>query len=339
MEGQTDISESPESELDNRRVDRLVLSAALLLQAATVLVFMWIDPQAFYDVEALHNATVARELARGAIGQLLLFQYMPFCGGCTVEAVVGSGLFRLFGEHYLVWKMVPLGFGWGITLVGWSILRRHFGRSHAWAWAALLSLPPLILAMPMGMAWGNHYEVTLFVFFQLALAHRLVDRPGTAQLWFALGAVAGLGLWFCLSSAFALPAIVLTLLLAPGAAARGRSVLLCSAGLLLGLCPLFLYTTFTPSDATAYPLQLLGEGLADPLVVWHKALAASLWSFRWNLQAHLTDGNATSVLTLIGLFTCADGRLGGWGHGLGHLVLLPGMTFRAEAMVRAAARK
>ena len=54
---------------------------------------------------------------------LWALQYRSFCGGCTAEAVLAVPLFRALGPTVLAWKLVPVAFHLGVTLLGTAVAR------------------------------------------------------------------------------------------------------------------------------------------------------------------------------------------------------------------------
>lgn len=207
-------------------------------------------PFYFLNNEELHNATVARELLVGNLRHVLDYQYRSFCGGCTAVALIGWLSFAVNGVGYLAWKIVAALFTAGIVIAGHRLLTRAAGRAAAWAFVLLMLGAPTILTQAMSMLWGNHFEVTLLVLVQAALAAAVLAPrplgrgPGRA-LWLFWGVVAGLGFWFCFHSAFALPVLALLALFALGGRAWFRGIPWLAAGAAAGLLPLVAYALTT----------------------------------------------------------------------------------------------
>jgi hypothetical protein len=172
---------------------------------------------------------LAEFLASGLpLNELPRMQYMPFCGGCTAEALIAWPAFELLGSALWVWKLIPLAFG---LLLMASIVA--VGR-RASAWTGLLAGGLLLLAPPFVVsnstqAFGSHFEASAIVMLALWLALRWRERPSTGRAG-ALGLVVGAGFWFSYSTAFAVP-VVLAVGLAgrpgPGAGKRALAAAVC----------------------------------------------------------------------------------------------------------------
>ncbi len=213
---------TPPAPLVAREWRLLVLAACVrvLLDGAELVS----HPLRFKQWEEAYNASVSRFLWTTDLwSQILPLQYKAFCGGCTVVAAVASPVVGLAGDHLLAWKSVALAWTVAELVVGFFALDRHVGRAAAWAWAVLWACPPTGVSDLALMLWGNHQESALFVLGALAL----LDRP------FAAGLCAGLGVWFCRTSAYGALAVAPLLL-----ARRGRH--LAVLGALVGLSPFLL---------------------------------------------------------------------------------------------------
>jgi len=216
------------------------LALALLGVAAVAAVPEW-----FRDAEELINATVARELMAGNGRRYFLeFQYTPFCGGCTAVALMGWVSFAVWGVHFLAWKAVPAAFTCAILVLGFHVLSRGVSRQAAWCFAVLWLGIPTVLVHASMMAWGNHFEVTALILLQLWFVTAvLLPRGARPHLlaWVGWGFAAGLGFWFCFSSAFAFPALVTAVALSHRRKELVTRSPLVLIGVACGLAPLALY--------------------------------------------------------------------------------------------------
>jgi len=180
--------------------------------------------------EELLNARAAVLLACGHAAELSLLQYRFFCGGCTVDAVVGAGWISLMGPQTLAWKLVPLG--WHLMALAASLVlaQRASGTAGAWVVGALWLGAPTAWRELALTGWGNHAESAAFTFGAAAL---LVAGARRARWGLLAGMVAGCGLYFAWISAHALPALLV------GAWLGGRARLVTAAllGLPLGVAP------------------------------------------------------------------------------------------------------
>ncbi len=238
--------------------DAAGLALAIALRAALSIAVLRAAPSRFQQWEESWNASVGQFVWLSHRWDLLFpLQYAPFCGGCTVQSALAAPLLGLGGDHYAVWKALPLAWTLLTQGVGFVALRRMLGRPAAWAWALAFAVPTPGLVYVDWMAWGNHAETALFVVAALLLLEK--RRYGL------LGLCLGLAGWFCRTSLYAVAAMLPMVLLtsaAPRAEARpGRWRLL--PGLILGA----LMTWIPASTSTRAP-----EGFA----LLHHATATTL---------------------------------------------------------------
>jgi len=279
------------------------LALAYLLCSA--LHILWDLHGALHWEEAL-QPSAALLLADGfSLKRLVLYQYTPFCGGCTVEALLFLPLGRLLDGALVGWKLVPLGFGLAILAMVYRWARAVGGRAAGLSAGTVLVLAPSYYQLVRVRGWGNHFESAVFVLALLGLWVLWVRRGGR-WLAFAIGLVAGLGFWFCYSTAFVLPVLALLALWV-----RPRRFLLDLGaglpGLVLGLLPW---------GATQAALRSLGV-VADTLPWWSlydTGLAGNLtpWSA---LGARISDASGPTFWRL-----SVHGDLGGAGLWVGFVV-------------------
>ena len=240
--------------------------------AAASVLLLGSSPLPFQDGEALHNATVAREVLTGSGRFLLDFQYRPNCGGCTFMALAGALVFRGFGLTFLVWKAIPIAFGCLIVALGCVLSDRVVGRFANIAFGTLVLGSPVFLQHGMQMAWGTHFEVMVFVLAQALIATFVLMEQGGGRwattvplaLW---GLIAGFGLWFCFSSAFAFPALWLLVALAGPRDRLFRRFVTTLPGLVLGASPLLVYLATTGISPFEITTQSIGDdALSGPFV-------------------------------------------------------------------------
>ena len=105
-----------------------------------------------------------------------------------------------------------------------------------------------------------------------------------------------------------------------------------SIGVLLCLYAMYRVAT-SPRGATKAEVDAELVGVRYPLVLV-TILYESLLVWLCRGDAANAAGIAASIC-LIGGFSLADKALRGWGHPIGHLMCLPGIWFRSEALVRA----
>jgi hypothetical protein len=154
------------------------------------------------DPEEGVNAAQAVALAWLPCTDVFRFQYMPVCGGCTVEAVLAAPWFALVGGTTLVWKSVLLV--WIVLLAGTTLgaaERRWGGRWTALA-ALALALPPSLAADLTFRGWGNHHEAAVLALSSLILGWGAPGRRGAA-LGGAMAVLACFVAWTALPVAIA----------------------------------------------------------------------------------------------------------------------------------------
>jgi hypothetical protein len=148
-----------------------------------------------FDSEEGFNAGQSWMLLQGHWKDLWSMQYRPYCGGCTAEAVLGALLLKILPRSWLVWKLVPLAVGMVGLWLGFRTLVARKGMFAGLLFAVLWIFPPWA---PLGwslVAWGNHMEAG--VIGLASLIYLLEGKKVRA------GLVAGLGVWFSFSGAFA----------------------------------------------------------------------------------------------------------------------------------------
>ncbi|MCB9742291.1 MAG: hypothetical protein H6741_25620 [Alphaproteobacteria bacterium] len=274
-----------------------LLLALVLIEALATLADLRLGPWATVPPEALYNARAGLMVACGHGDALWEMQYRSFCGGCSAEALMAAPLFKALGPTTLAWRLTPAALHL-VVVVG----------AAAWAFVGLGARgAALVILLMMGApgfyrelalsGFGNHAESSAFPL----LAAALLVAPGPRGLTGALaGLFAGLGLWFCYTSAHALPA--LALLAALGGAWRGAGFVV---GLPLGALPWWLYhrdradaiaeaSTWWTSWEIASP-GMLGEWLFGGFVrqsLWPAAehgapgaLPDVWWALCWGLAA------------------------------------------------------
>ena len=181
------------------------------------------------NAEELYNAAHAEAILSLGAAAVFPLQYRPFCGGCTLDAALGAGLFRLLGPSLLVWKLVPILLGAAGVGALVQATWRHAGRAPGLAVTLALLLSPPAWSRLGLVAWGNHFECSAAVLVALALAL----GPPRPRRELAFGLTLGLGLSIGWSAAFAT--------LGVGAWLLGRrawsALLRVTAGGLLGVAP------------------------------------------------------------------------------------------------------
>jgi len=237
------------------------------------------------DSEEMFNAGQAWQMLDCHLGDAFRLQYRDFCGGCTLDAVLGMGAFSLFGRSWLAWKVVPLVFVVAVAVLGGRAAERIAGRPAALAFLALLLLPPRTWLFLSGIAWGNHYEAGCLVLCGLALLLG-AERPRGAVL---AGAVLGLATWTGFAGSFGIAAALLWLAL------TSRRALLppLLGGIACGLLP--------------WAVQWLSSGLHPFVTVYESSEAAPALS-----RIPYKLGTLLWPRQLVALFGLPAAGLGWW---------------------------
>ena len=291
---------------------------ALVVLAALQLALVFNPAIVEVDSEELWNATQAWQMLECHFTDAFLLQYREFCGGCSLDAMLGMAVFSVLGRSWLAWKVVPLLFVLLLAALGSRTLHRIAGRPAALAFLALLLLPPRTWLFLSSVAWGNHYEAGCLALCGLCL---LSAEAGRARTLLG-GLMLGLATWVSFSGAFAIPAALIWVLLCGPRAQIGHLI----AGIILGLMP--------------WALQWLSSGLHPFVTIYQGSEALpSLSRVPYKL------GTLLRPRQLVALFGLPGTTLGWWlgwlwaSAALGALAVL-GQTARREqrgATVRHAA--
>jgi hypothetical protein len=257
---------------------RRLIWALLAFEVLATGLDLWFGPWSRMHWEERFNARAGVQLTCGHWDRIWEMQYRSFCGGCTAEAALAAPIFSLLGPTVLAWKIVPVAFHLGVTFLGTLAARLAGGPRAALLWLALMIAAPGFYRDLALTGWGNHVESTVFplgAVLLLALAARSSAWVRSPLLLMA-GAWAGLGLWFCHTSAHALPALGLAAVLAT----RWQSPAFL-AGLPLGALPWWIYQPLSSDQNHGTDwLQSLHPAPWDRWVEWFAGpmLRDGLWS-------------------------------------------------------------
>lgn len=253
--------------------------------------------------EEAFNARAGVQIACGHLEDAFRLQYVPFCGGCTGEALLAAPLFVALGPTVLVWKLVPLGFHAVVLVCGGLLALRAAGPRAAALFVLMLAAAPGYYRELVLTGWGNHAESAAF---PLLAALLLTGARGRRRLPLLLlaGLVTGLGLWFCHTMAWSLAPLLLAAIVV---SRFGWPLFL--AGLAGGFLPWRLYFADRPEESERTLSWALGLHPAPP-AAWLDWLFGPY--LRW------------------GLWDPADHGEGSWMHGgwwfLLWAVALPGLV-------------
>jgi hypothetical protein len=257
--------------------------------ALAVLTIQWLaalNPELTpLDHEELYNAGHARMIQLGHLKAALLLQYRSYCGGCTINALAGAGIFTVLGPSLWAWKLVPALYSTVAVLFGSGALQRRVGTLAAVVFAGLFILPPPTWQYLSLVAWGNHMEAGCISVVAIVLLTRLLESPSTGRA-LALGSVIGLGMWIGFSSGFIALAVAGTLAL--NRAWRWLGLVVVSALPVVAIWCLQAATTdLSILDTIYYP----GERLPDPT-----RIPGKIWSLIAPRQLVALFGHPASYL-------------------------------------------
>ncbi|MBL8615826.1 MAG: hypothetical protein JNM72_09485 [Deltaproteobacteria bacterium] len=294
------------------------VSLALLLLGLAELAW---GPSTRIGFEEGQNARAGLLVACGHLDALWALQYRPFCGGCSVDALLAAPLLRLIGPTEGVFKLVPLAWtalGGGLSA---ALAAALCGRRAALLCLGLLLGAPAVAVELAMTGWGNHAEGLALPLAGLLVLIGPATAPGLMR-GAASGALISLGAFYTASTAWAAPVA-----LALAAAAGPRALIGLLAALPLGLLP---WAWSQPPDPRAW------EVARDRWAQLQLAPPAALW--RWLVAEALRPGVLWPSIgpRADGLAVAAAAAAGALGLG-GAAALLRGVGPARWARARAAA--
>ncbi len=292
-----------------------MLLALVLLEVVLHVVDVAWGPWARMHWEELFNARAGVQLACGHWDAAPRLQYRNFCGGCTAEAVVAAPLFERLGAVVPVWKAWLTAIHVAIVAAGAAVARRGAGPWSGVAFVALMIGAPGFYRELTHTGWGNHAESTLFPLVATWLLCVAGERRWLRPVLLpGAGAVAGLGLWFCQTSAWALPALVLA-----AVAAGGWLAPLAAAGFPAGFSPWWWFFEDRPNAAAETVSWWMNLELAPPLALLEHLFGAYLREGLWAPSDYGPAGPgagawwiASWVGALVGMVVLVRRRDGAW---------------------------
>ena len=239
---------------------------ALYLGVRALVLWTAFDTVVIPNYELMPMGNLAKVLSEGWRGAPVT-QYYDNCGGHLATGALAAPLFVLFGDGYLILKLVPLLLGVVDLLLIWSILHRGFGLRAAVVGALLFTLGPPTLFKYSLLAKGNHFEgltLQLACFWAFQRMH-LSQRP---QRWLhALALLGGLAVTIYLGAILVLFALGITHLLIRGIRPSLGDGVRALPGLLVGLSPLA-FVSLASQNRTLKLLEAkaTGEGVSNPAI-------------------------------------------------------------------------
>ncbi|MFM2247760.1 MAG: hypothetical protein RL071_3835, partial [Pseudomonadota bacterium] len=242
-------------------------SLALLLLGLAELA---LGPSTRIGFEEGQNARAGLLVACGHLDALWALQYRPFCGGCSVDALLSAPLLRLIGPTEGVFKLVPLA--WTALAGGLcaALAAALGGRRAALLCLGLLLGAPAVAVELAMTGWGNHAEGLALPLAGLLVLIGPATAPGLLR-GAASGALLSLGVFYTASTAWAAPVALLA-----AAAAGPRALLGLIASLPLGLLP---WAWSQPPDPRSWEVardRWAQLDLAPPAALWRWLVAEAL---------------------------------------------------------------
>ena len=214
----------------------------MAIQGASV----WLADPGIHGYEELYNAAHAWLIAKNGPELIFPLQYRVFCGGCSVVALMGAGVFSILGPSILAWRLVGLSFFLLALSASAELARRVGGTAAAVAVAALFACAPPAYQELAQISHGNHPEGGALLVLQLLLAALAFSSPPgwrREALGFLLAVLVGMGIFFLRS--LVLGVVPLVLVMATGIRTPrfhvGRLLIrgpIMGLGLALGLSPM-----------------------------------------------------------------------------------------------------
>ncbi|MFT5199924.1 MAG: hypothetical protein ACI87O_002598 [Planctomycetota bacterium] len=180
-------------------------SLALILICALYLVHRALVMHTNFDSVCIPNYEL---FPMGDIGKIAmgdwhgapLRDFYDNCGGHLMTGLFAAPLYSLFGDSYLVLKLVPVLLGLGCVLLIASLGTRMFGRNAGLLAAFLFVVGPPTLVKYSMLAKGNHFENLFFQLFMMWAFVRL-HESGKRWLWLPVfGIAAGFSIFFYFGS-------------------------------------------------------------------------------------------------------------------------------------------
>ncbi|MFH1464567.1 MAG: hypothetical protein ABIO70_09275, partial [Pseudomonadota bacterium] len=252
--------------------------ALLALELVATGLDVYVGPYDHLHWEEAINARAGVLIACGHLDRIWDLQYQPFCGGCTADALLSAGLFSVLPPTVQTFKLIPAALHVALLVAGAALAWRAAGARGALAFLAPMLGSPAVFRQLSLIGWGNHAESMVFSVLAAWLLVRGAASPRAPAWAGAAGLVAGLGAWYCYTSAHALPVLLVLALWRPRGWTSGAAFVL---GTALGLGPWWAYLAHRPdllgtlaAPAAAHALPGLGEFVR---FVAGRELARALW--------------------------------------------------------------
>lgn len=191
-----------------------ILTAAILFVISRFLyLFFRADAELLaYDklIEGHYTGIIAKHLLEGLIMPFWDYQYSSYDGGTLICGLVIALFFWVFGPTAFAVSLYCLSNSLVIFLLWIGFVYRYWGERTAWIIAMLfIFAPPHHIKVSL-MTGGNHIEINFFIILVIRCFFKIFFRPEESlrrpekeinRDFIYLGFFAGLGVYFCYSTA------------------------------------------------------------------------------------------------------------------------------------------
>ncbi len=206
-----------------------------------------------------------------------LSNFYDNCGGQLMTGLAAAPLYALFGDSYLVLKLVPLSLGLVAMGAIWFILTRWWGRTAAIVAVWCFALPPPTLLKYSMLAKGNHFENLPLQLTVFALFLRAQTAEHRSRWLFATGLAAGVAVFVYFGSLVLIAALCLTGVAMVGRRRAFSDALRVAAGFAIGIAPLVWIEMASRGRASHFLRAKFGAAPSPD----------SMFERAWDLLAHL----------------------------------------------------
>jgi len=223
--------------MSRRPPPALLLAVAMYLGLRALVLHGDFDSVCLPNYELTLQGNIAKIASGGWFGPPL-HQYYDNCGGHLVTGLFAAPLFAVFGDSYLVLKLVPVLLGLGTLLLIWYALDRWLDRRAAVLAVLLFAVGPPTLTKYSMLAKGNHFENIFFQLSILVLFFRLHTGARSSRRLFATAFAAGFGVFFYFGTLVLLALLCFVHVLVRGPWRALLDLRIALPGFALGIAPL-----------------------------------------------------------------------------------------------------
>lgn len=236
--------------MNNTKVTLTPLFLCALLFICYRLIYLFFAHPHFlfiYPDEELYRGAVAVELVNGLKMPLLDYRPDNFAGGFYVVSTLTSLFFRIFSPTLFALKLSPLTFSL-ITFIFWYLtIKRNVNSKAANLFAFIFIFAPFDFIRYSFSNLGDHAESMAFTASTIFFYFESIKRKSNS-FYFILGALIGLGIWFCYTTFIILPTLLLFSFFFHRQSIKMKNLFCFIMGFLVGFSPwiiINLKTTFS----------------------------------------------------------------------------------------------